>query len=440
MLCQFGLRPDTVYAPGASIRPGILGLVAVIGLLVWPFTEASAQHDVPLTIAEAEDLALAAEPGQQSLRARAAALEEQAVAAGALPDPMLRLGLNNYPIESGGFTTEGMTNAGAVYRQAFPRGDTRSLNNLKFTRLAAAQTSEADARGDDVLTAARVAWLDLYYWTQARDLVRESRPFFDDLATITRSLYAVGRRNQQDVLRAELELSRLDDRLIDIERQQMRARAQLGQWIGDDAERRVADKLPQWDDAPPLEDLVASLQAHATMQAADARIAAQDTSVDIAEQRNKPGWALDVGYAHRNGSLPNGDPRSDFVTVGVTVDLPFFRKKSVDSTLSAALQDRSAALADKERLRRSLESRLTAEYSRWQELSRRLALYEERILVQARDHAQASLLAYQNDRGNFADVMRGYIDDLNTRIDYVRLNVEREQAYAVLANLGGLPR
>ena len=84
---------------------------------------------------------------------------------------------------------------------------------------------EADARGDDVLAATRIAWLDLYYWSKARELVRESRPFFDDLATITRSLYAVGRRNQQDVLRAELELSRLDDRLIDIERQQLRARA-----------------------------------------------------------------------------------------------------------------------------------------------------------------------------------------------------------------------
>jgi outer membrane protein TolC len=162
--------------------------------------------------------------------------------------------------------------------------------------------------------------------------------------------------------------------------------------------------------------------------------------VELAEQRNKPGWALDVGYSYRDGSLPNGDPRSDFITVGVTVDLPFFSGKSVDSTLSAALQDRSAAVADRERLLRSLESRLAAEYARWQELSRRLALYEERILVQARDHAQAALLAYQNDRGNFADVMRGYIDDLNTRIDYVRLNVEREQAYAVVANLGGIPR
>ena len=429
MFFHFGYRPDTLYRRAA-----------VIALLALPFAQASAQHDIPLTIAEAEKLALASEPGQMALRARAAALEEQAVVASALPDPMLRVGLNNYPIESGGFTTEGMTNVGAVYRQSFPRGDTRSLSNRKFTRLAEAQMQEADARGDDVLAATRIAWLDLYYWSKARELVRESRPFFDDLATITRSLYAVGRRNQQDVLRAELELSRLDDRLIDIERQQLRARAQLREWIGEDAGRRVAEKLPKWDEAPPLEDLLAALSEHPALQAADARIAAQDTSVDLAEQRSKPGWALDVGYSYRNGSLPNGDPRSDFVTVGVTVDLPFFRKKSVDSTLSAALQERSAARADRQRMQRSLESRLAAEYARWQELSRRLALYEDRILVQANDHAQASLLAYQNDRGNFADVMRGYIDDLNTRIDYVRLNVEREQAYAVLANLGGLPR
>jgi outer membrane protein TolC len=429
MFSDFGRRPDTLYRR-----------IAVLAMLAIPFSHASAQHDIPLTIAEAEDLALAAEPGQQALRARAAALEEQAVVAGALPDPMLRIGLNNYPIQSGDFTTEGMTNAGATYRQAFPRGDTRSLGNRKFTQLAEAQLQDADARGDEVLAATRIAWLDLYYWSQAREMVRESRPFFDDLVTITRSLYAVGRRNQQDVLRAELELSRLDDRLIDIERQQLRARAQLGEWIGDDAERPVADKLPGWDDAPPREDLLVSLREHPALRAADARIAAQDTSVQLAEQRNKPGWALDVGYSYRDGSLPNGDPRSDFSTVGVTVDLPFFSGKSVDSTLSAALQDRSASVADKERLLRSLESRLAAEYARWQELSRRLALYEERILVQARDHAQASLLAYQNDRGNFADVMRGYIDDLNTRIDYVRLNVEREQAYAVLANLGGIPR
>jgi hypothetical protein len=50
------------------------------------------------------------------------------------------------------------------------------------------------------------------------------------------------------------------------------------------------------------------------------------------------------------------------------------------------------------------------------------------------------LLAYQSDAGDFADVMRGYIDDLDTRLELVRLQVERAQTYAVLANLGGMPR
>jgi hypothetical protein len=83
---------------------------------------------------------------------------------------------------------------------------------------------------------------------------------------------------------------------------------------------------------------------------------------------------------------------------------------------------------------------LTAEYATWLDLTRRLELYDSRILGQARDHAEASLLAYQSDRGDFADVMRGYVNDLNARTDHIRLQVKRAQSYAVLANLGGFPQ
>ena len=69
-----------------------------------------------------------------------------------------------------------------------------------------------------------------------------------------------------------------------------------------------------------------------------------------------------------------------------------------------------------------------------------MELYETRILDQARSTAESALLAYQSDRGDFADVMRAYITALNTRIEYLRLQVERAESFAVLANLGGLPR
>ncbi|NIU05512.1 MAG: TolC family protein, partial [Gammaproteobacteria bacterium] len=67
-------------------------------------TAVGAQLRAPLTLAETEDRALASEPGQLALQARAAALRERAIVAGELPDPMLRVGLNNYPIQSGNFT------------------------------------------------------------------------------------------------------------------------------------------------------------------------------------------------------------------------------------------------------------------------------------------------------------------------------------------------
>jgi hypothetical protein len=134
-----------------------------------------ARQDMPLTLAEAEALALVAEPGQQALEARAAALDEQAVVAGELPDPMLRVGLNNFPLESGGFSTEGMTQAMIGYRQAFPAGKTRSLSNEKFERLSDGMRSNANARGRDVLTATRRNWLELYLLQRSHQLVHESR-------------------------------------------------------------------------------------------------------------------------------------------------------------------------------------------------------------------------------------------------------------------------
>ncbi len=416
---------------------GRLPLYTLLPLLVFAFT-AQAQHNIPLTLAEAEKLALDQEPGQQALQARAAALKERAVIAGELPDPMLRVGLNNFPIQSGSFSTEGMTHAAIGLRQAFPAGKTRSISARQFGLLAAEVNGNAEARGRNVLTAVRNAWLNRYYWEQAHDLVSESRPFFDDLANITRSLYAVGRKSQQDVLRADLELSRLDDRLIDIERQRSGAQAALGEWIGSDAARTQANKLPGWNQVPPLEALQSMLLNHPELRAADSQIEARSAGVDLAEQRSKPGWALDLGYSYREGSLPSGEPRSDFITLGVTVGLPFFSKKSVDSTLSAALQERSAARLVRERTLRTLQSKLAAEYARWQDLTRRLSLYDNRILEQAEDNAEASMLAYQSDKGDFAEVMRAYVDDLNTRIDHIRLQVERAQSYAALANLGGL--
>jgi len=397
-----------------------------------------AQHNIPLTLAEAENLALDQEPGRAALLARASAFDDHAVAAGQLPDPTMRVGLANYPISSGGFSTEGMTQAQLGFHQDLPSGKSRAFSTRRLESMSLEMTASADARVRDVLTNVRSGWLEAYYWQHAHDIVTESRPFFSDLVTVTRSLYAVGRKTQHDVLRAELELGRLDDRLIEINRRHMQAKAALSEWLGSAASRPIASKLPAWEELPAIELLHETLASHPALRAADARVDAQRAGVEIAEEHKKPGWALDLDYGYRNGYLPSGDPRSDFVSLSVTMDLPLFRKNRQDRSLAAALSERSASEFEKNELLRRLSSQLDSEFAHWQDLTRRIALYESLILSLSENQAQAALLAYQSETGDFADVMRGYIDDLNTRLDHVRLQVERGQSYTVLANLGGL--
>lgn len=417
--------------------PAYIAVLIFMASVSWT-SFAMAQQRVPLTIAEAEDLARVGEPGQLALLAQAEATQERAIVAGELPDPVLRVGVANFPIESGGFSTEGMTQAQLGVRQSFPRARAQGMQQLQAE--AEVFTQSANARGRDVLTAVRISWLDAYYSQQAWALVSESRPFFADLVTITRSMYAVGRKTQHDVLRAELELSRLDDRLIETERAGAEAQAALSRWLGQDAYRPVARKLPSWDSPPSLADMRAGLGSHPSIAAAEADVSAQQAGVKVAEENRKPGWAVDLGYGYRDGRLSEGRPRSDFISLSVSVDLPFFGRSRQDSELAAALSNRSAARQSQAALMARLQSEVDAEHARWTDLTRRLGLYETRILQQSKGQAQAALLAYQSDTGDFSDVMRGYIDDLNTRLEHIRLQVRRAQSYATLASLGGLER
>ena len=411
-------------------------LFVSVAMLSWT-SNALADTRVPLTIAEAEDLAVDNEPGVAALLARSEAAQENAVAAAQLPDPTMRIGLANFPISGGSFSTEGMTQAQLGFRQAFPRSRVRELAGETIRAEGDAYLQSAEARRREILFEVRRAWLEVYYTHQAWTLVNESRPFFDDLVTITRSMYGVGRKSQHDVLRAELELSRLDERLIDITRERDEARAGLSRWLGDAANRPLTPALPAWNAPPIVSDLRQSVATHPLLLASEANIAAREAAVSKAEEDKRPGWALDVGYGYRDGLLASGEPRSDFVSVAVTIDMPFFGADRQDRRLAAALRERSAARSSRTELEARLLSELDAETARLSQLSRRLALYDSRILEQSTAQARAALLAYQSDTGDFADVMRSYIDELNTRLDHIRLQVDRAQSHAALASLGG---
>lgn len=420
-----------------SAFPSRAGVSRVIGLATLSVLvdHVSAQ---PLTLAEAEMLALDNEPGVIAAESRSMAMAERSIAASELPDPELRLGIQNLPTDTFNFTQEPMTQAQVGLRQRVPPKGSRDAARRIFDARSDRFDSLAIARQREVLMMMREAWLEVKYWESARDSLTESKRLFTDLTRTTRSLYAVGRREQQDVVRAELELSRLDDQLLVAEERIRRARAALGQWIGDAADRPLPEGFPHWPAPPPAEELRARLEAHPQLAALSAQVAAADARVAQAQARYRPGLAVDLGYGFRGGEDLNGGDRADFFSVMFTVDLPLFPNHRQDRNLAAAHQDSVAADSDRLKLLRELRRMLDEAYARWEQLGRRVVLYQETIIQQAELQAVTALNAYQSETGDFDDVMRGYIGVLKARLERDRLLKEQGLSFARLDFLGGI--
>ena len=398
---------------------------------------AVAAAGAPLTLAEAERRALCAEPGAIALSEQAAAFDELAVAVGALPTPQIRFGAANLPLEGGGFRAEGMTHAQLGVRQAFPPSAARAAAAQRERTLADERRAQAEARRRTVLLAVRNAWLDAFLASRSRQLVLDSRGLFADLVAVTRSLYTVGDKNQQDLLRAELERSHLETRLVGIEQRNAEARATLSRWIGDAAKRLVDTALPEWQPPPSLDELRNALADHPVLAAAAANVTVADAAVALARSRYRPHWTLDAAYGYRDGGLPNGAPRSDIFSITATLNAPLFTANRQDRRLRAAEAQRRAAMATGDETRHRLRAALLHEHGRWADIHRRVVLYRDAVLPQARANAEAALASYRSEAGDFADVMRSYINDLEVRLDLIRLRVDQRRSHVELAYLGG---
>jgi hypothetical protein len=109
-----------------------------------------------------------------------------------------------------------------------------------------------------------------------------------------------------------------------------------------------------------------------------------------------------------------------------------FTQSSQDKKVSAAVREAEAIKTDKLLALRGLIAQLQSTWSRYQRLLKRQQIFDDSILVQTREQAEASLTAYENDAGDFSEVVRARIDDLNVRIDVLNIHVDLLKAQVEL--------
>ncbi|MGB1884895.1 MAG: TolC family protein [Gammaproteobacteria bacterium] len=379
----------------------------------------------PLSLEEAVSIAVTqTDPSVLVHGERVKALKHQSVAAGQLPDPEISFGLANWPIESFDYDQEPMTQIRAGVRQRFPKGRSLSILSERKGTQASAETARGVLRQLEISMATKRAWLELYYLSFAEDVVQESREAVSELVDVVQASFATGLQNNQDLLRAELELSLLDDRALDLKRQIQQQRADLARYIADDANRPVERRLPSWVGMESLGDIDTALVNHPAVAIQDAIIAGSHLNIDLAKEQYKPGVSVDAGYGARGGD------RADFASVMVSVQVPLFPDKRQDRVLAASEQEHAAAQHGRDAVLLDLRRQALRAHADIERLNSRVSLYQKVVVNRAEGAAVAALDGYQNQVSDFAELIRSRLSALDTVLKFRRLEADLGQAHA----------
>lgn len=413
--------------------PGVVAaaLITIPALAAGQADESPARAE--LTLDRAVRIAVESdEPAMVRFDRRARAFEERAVSDAQLPDPKVTTQVANVPVDSFSFDQADMTQVRLGLRQEFPPGRTLAIRGEQRRHEARAARARLELERREIALATRTAWFELAWHQRAIEIVGASRDSVAEQVDSLASRFATGRMNAQDVLRAELELSLLDDQLAEHRRQADRARTALSRYIGNAAFDRVDPDWPALPEPGPASTLVARLAEHPAVAVENAQIDAADAGVQIAEQAYKPAFALEGGYGLRHD-------RANFASVGITLSVPLFTDKRQDRQRAAAVSRRGAEHMDRDALLRDLRRRLEQARVDWARYNERLSLYRKALGERARQTAEASVTTYANGQTDFAELIRSQLAELDVELKRAELRAEAGKAWAHIVYLAGEP-
>ena len=432
----------------------VLQTALVIGLCLISSKSSNANVNV-LSLEAAIEAAQSNDPWLVENRHSQDAVESMSVAAGTLPDPTISFGLANFPIDTFAIDQEPMTQVKVGVTQVIPRGDSLQIKRKRLQTLGSQfPYQRRDRRATTVVTVSQL-WLDGYKAQESIHLIEKDRPLFEQLVDVAEAGYssALGRTRQQDIIRAQLELTRLDDRLTMLKQKQEVFLERLSEWLSGyfrDEYQKVSHTT-QVDTRVSLElqnilpdiamlnkpfytgEKKADPQAlyeffaeHPSVKALEQKIEASKLGIDLARQSYKPMWGVNASYGYRDDGSAMGD-RADFVSLGFSFDLPVFTKNRQDKELQSAVSQAEAVKTKKWSLIRKMIAVFEKNKVMLGRLTERQQLYRDQLLPQMHEQAEASLTAYTNDDGDFAEVVRARIAELNGQIDALEIDVEKQK-------------
>lgn len=397
----------------------------------------SLEGDV-LSVHTAVETAIRDNPNLAEMQARYEALAEVPSQAGTLPDPIVNLGAMNLPTDTFDLDQEPMTQLQVGFSQVFPFPGKLSLREEAAEFDAKAAGYSVDEVRLRLIENVSSKWWQLYYLDRALETVENNQALLDNFITVAQTKYETGGGLQQDVLLAQLELSKLID--LEIQIQAMRRNQSIQLNILMDRQANATVLLPT-EVSREMRDLIdeESLYVKAEytrplLKQMDTQIDAAQKRLDLAKRNYYPDFMVGVTYGDRTGEnpLPRGGARSDFASFMLGVKIPLYagrkQSKAVLQKHHELRKNRFALLDEKSMVMAAISSAVT-DYQRTRE---QFSLFETGIVPQARQTVDSMLAGYQVNEVDFLNLVRSQLTLFNYELQYWKALTEANQALARL--------
>ena len=357
------------------------------------------------------------------------ASREMAVAAAQLPDPVLKLGVDNLPVNGAdrfSLTRDFMTMRRIGLMQELTREKKRELRGQKFEREADKSTAEKDAAIAAIQRDSAIAWLERYYAEAMAAVLAEQAAQARTEIIAAEGAYRGGRGSQADAIATHSTLAALEERASEYASRIRVAKANLARWIGEGADAPLA--------APPAMDAVrletGALETHLATHPEIVMLAQQEqiavTEARIAQAARTPDWTVELAYQQR------GPEFSNMVSLGVSVPLPWDRANRQDREIASKLAMAEQARAQREEMLRAHIGEVRAMLDEWHNKRERLTRYERDLIPLARERTKAALAGYQGGKATIGDLLMARRNESEVQIQAVQLETEAARHWAKL--------
>ena len=379
-------------------------------------------HAQSVNLTQAIELAQQHSPGLQALQQQQQAAQALVASSDDLPSPKLTLGHVNQPITGGQawqLNNSMMSGQRIALQQALPSADKRqALQQVAQQHTELLEKQWVSTRVE-IEQAVATAWLTVYFAHQKRAVIAQLRQQNQNFAQAIQVEIGQNQRPLADAVLAEQQDAAWQDQLDTLQMHIVQAHVELQRWT------RVSDIQvdvdADWTLPPlPLSDLQQSLAQHAVLGVAQAEVNLAQARVQQSLSLNRPDWAVEVAYQHRDAQFGN------LLSLQLSVDLPMFRRAQIQAEQEAAQLRLNAQQHQQEELYLKHQLHLRQQSARLTTLAQQLERLHQTHFPLAQQRLDLAQAGYASRQLSLGAVIQARLDLLQQR--YRMLELQEQQA------------